>query len=104
MSPAPPLGHNVTGPGQMLGVAGAAVDRLYTLGFLHRYCNGSNSSWAARAALEMRVIAAFPDWNPQHFLDTVLADVDINLLRILPVSPFASVVSRRSDLCCKLPM
>ena len=27
-----------------------------------------NTSWTA-AVLEMKAVAAFPDWNPSHFLD-----------------------------------
>jgi hypothetical protein len=38
---APPLAYNSSGPGQLLGVAGGFVNRIYTLGFLHRLCNGT---------------------------------------------------------------
>ena len=67
---APTLVHNKSGPGQLLGVAGGFVNRMYTLGFLHRLCNGTDARWAARAVVEMRSIANFSDWNPAHFLDT----------------------------------
>lgn len=50
----PVLVHNVSGPGQLLNVASAVVSRMYTLGFLHRYCKGQNASWATRAVAEMR--------------------------------------------------
>lgn len=52
----PVLVHNVSGPGQLLNVASAVVSRMYTLGFLHRYCKGQNASWATRAVAEMRYV------------------------------------------------
>ena len=60
---------NISGPGGLLGVAGGAVNRIYTLAFLYRYSQG-NTTWSNRAVEEMLAVAAFPSWNPPHFLDT----------------------------------
>lgn len=66
---AKPLACNISGPGGLLGVAGGAVNRIYTLAFLYRYSQG-NTTWSARAIEEMLAVATFPTWNPPHFLDT----------------------------------
>ena len=66
----PVLQYNKSGPGQLLDVAGAVVNRMYTLGFLHRLANGTTSRWAERAVQEMLAVSNFSDWNPAHFLDT----------------------------------
>lgn len=44
------------------------LERIITLGFAYRI--GGEEKYAARAWEEMNAAIAFPDWNPQHFLDT----------------------------------
>ena len=44
------------------------VERIYTLATLYRL--EGDERFARRGCEEMRAVAAFPDWNPAHFLDT----------------------------------
>jgi hypothetical protein len=53
---------------QLLRQSRAAVERVYTLALLYRL--DSHEKYAARAIRELEAAAAFPDWNPSHFLDT----------------------------------
>ncbi len=43
------------------------LERIYTLGLLHRL--DGKPSYLERAVKELRAAALFPNWNPQHFLD-----------------------------------
>lgn len=43
-------------------------NRLMTLSFV--YCVEGDERYAQRAFQEIEAIAAWPDWNPKHFLDT----------------------------------
>jgi hypothetical protein len=52
---------------RLLDKSRTVVDRIYTLGLLHRL--DGQPKWADRAAREMLAVAAFKDWNPSHFLD-----------------------------------
>ena len=52
----------------LLPVSRLCVERIYTLALIYRL--EGDERFARRAAEEMRAAAAFPDWNPPHFLDT----------------------------------
>jgi hypothetical protein len=62
-----PVAHRLIGP-RLLDQSRRALDRIYTLALLYRL-NGEKK-YLDRAVLEMKTAAAFPDWNPSHFLDT----------------------------------
>jgi len=63
----PPVEHKLIGP-RLLGQSRAALHRISTLAGLYRL-DGDRKK-AERARQEMLTAAAFPDWNPSHFLDT----------------------------------
>jgi hypothetical protein len=52
---------------RILAVSTEAVRRITLLAVLYRVTG--ESKYLDRATDEMRAIAAFPDWNPSHFLD-----------------------------------
>jgi hypothetical protein len=52
----------------LLPISRMVVDRIYTLATLYRL--EGDERFARRAIEELRAVAAFPDWNPDHFLDT----------------------------------
>lgn len=54
--------------GQILGTSRAALYRLNTLGVA--YWLTGKEKYALRGIREMEAVAAFPHWNPDHFLDT----------------------------------
>jgi hypothetical protein len=62
----PPVERVLIGP-RLLDKSRTVVDRLYTLGLLHRL--DGQSKWLNRAVREMLAVAEFKDWNPSHFLD-----------------------------------
>lgn len=62
----PPVVHVLIGP-RLLDQSRRALDRMETLGLLYQL--DGNQKWADRARQEMLAVAAFPDWNPSHFLD-----------------------------------
>lgn len=53
---------------RLLSVSRRVVDRVYTLAWLFHL--ESDPRYAQRAWVELEAAAAFPDWNPRHFLDT----------------------------------
>jgi hypothetical protein len=59
--------YELIGP-RLLTQSRRAVDRIYTLCLLFRL--SGEPAYRERALLELRAAAAFPDWNPSHFLDT----------------------------------
>jgi Heparinase II/III-like protein/Domain of unknown function (DUF4962) len=63
----PPVEHKLEGP-RLLTQSRRCLDRVYTLGLVYRL--GGDSRFAERARTELLAAAAFPDWNPNHFLDT----------------------------------
>lgn len=63
----PPVEHKLAGP-RLLGQSRRCLDRVYTLAFMYRL--EGDRRYADRAIREMLTAAAFPDWNPNHFLDT----------------------------------
>jgi hypothetical protein len=62
----PPAEHKLVGP-RLLSQSRAALRRISTLTGLYRL-DGDRTK-AERARREMLTAAAFPDWNPSHFLD-----------------------------------
>jgi hypothetical protein len=63
----PPVRHQLKGP-RLLDQSRAALRRISLLAGLYRL--DGDPRYAARARKEMLTAAAFPDWNPSHFLDT----------------------------------
>lgn len=62
----PTAEHKLKGP-RLLDQSKAALRRISTLAGLYRL--DGDPKKAARARQEMLAVAAFPDWNPSHFLD-----------------------------------
>jgi hypothetical protein len=62
-----PVVHRLIGP-RLLDQSRRALDRVYTLALVYRMEGGAR--YLERALKELRTAAAFPDWNPSHFLDT----------------------------------
>ncbi|MFO0909680.1 MAG: hypothetical protein U0794_15260 [Isosphaeraceae bacterium] len=63
----PPVVHRLIGP-RLLDQSRKALDRISTLALLYRL--DGDRRWLDRARTELLTAAAFPDWNPSHFLDT----------------------------------
>jgi len=63
----PPVEHVLIGP-RLLDKSRRCLDRVATLALVYRL--GGEEKHAARALKELEAAAAFPDWNPSHFLDT----------------------------------
>lgn len=64
---AKPVEYIIVGP-RLLSQSRRAVSRVYTLGLAYRL--SGEKRFAERAKKELMAAAAFPDWNPSHFLDT----------------------------------
>ncbi len=64
---AAPVQHVLIGP-RLLAQSRRCLDRIYTLALLYRL--DGKPEYLKRALEELRAAAAFPDWNPSHFLDT----------------------------------
>jgi len=64
---APTVEHKLEGP-RLLTQSRRCLDRVSTLALVYRLTG--EKKYADRAAKEMEAAAAFPDWNPSHFLDT----------------------------------
>lgn len=62
-----PVRHVLTGR-RLLGESRKAVRRVLTLALVYRI--SGDARFLQRAQREMLAAAAFPDWNPSHFLDT----------------------------------
>ena len=62
----PPLGYHKTGR-RLLWVSRSAVGRILVLALGYRVTG--DEPFKVRAEQEMLAAAAFPDWNPDHFLD-----------------------------------
>jgi hypothetical protein len=61
-----PIKHVLIGP-RLLDQSRRAVSRILTCALAYRLTH--DTRFAERAKKEMLVAAAFPDWNPSHFLD-----------------------------------
>jgi hypothetical protein len=64
--PAPPLQHQLIGP-RMLAQSRLAVRHVLTCAAAYRITG--DTRFSRRAIADMLTAAAFPDWNPSHFLD-----------------------------------
>ena len=64
---APTVEHRLEGP-RLLTQSRRCLDRVSKLALAYRL--SGEKKYADRAAREMAAAAAFPDWNPSHFLDT----------------------------------
>ena len=53
---------------RLLSTSRRVLDRSYTLALLYRL--DGDRRFAERLWQELEAAAAFPDWNPKHFLDT----------------------------------
>ncbi|MDD3587242.1 MAG: heparinase II/III family protein, partial [Thermoguttaceae bacterium] len=62
-----PVEYKLTGI-RLLHVSRDALSRLANWSFLYRMTK--ETKYASRAEEEMLAVAAFPDWHPQHYLDT----------------------------------
>jgi len=65
--PAAPVEHKLIGP-RLLSQSRRCLYRVYAWATVYRLTG--DERFARRAVREMEVAAAFPDWNPSHFLDT----------------------------------
>lgn len=64
----PVVAYEIPDGKRLLAVSRRLVDRIYTLGLVWQVSRDPNV--LDRAWAELRAAAAFPDWNPSHFLDT----------------------------------
>jgi hypothetical protein len=62
-----PVEYIIVGP-RLLSQSRRCLDRIYSLGLAYQL--SGEERFAARAKQELMAAAAFPDWNPSHFLDT----------------------------------
>ncbi|MFQ6041418.1 MAG: DUF4962 domain-containing protein, partial [Candidatus Poribacteria bacterium] len=53
---------------RLLGESRRCLNRIYALAAVYRLDGGER--YKQRAVRELQAAAAFPDWNPRHFLDT----------------------------------
>lgn len=67
MLPEPPIEHVLIGP-RLLDKSRRCLDRVATWALVYRL--SGDTRFLDRARQEMLTAAAFPDWNPSHFLDT----------------------------------
>jgi len=63
-----PVKYEIPDGLRLLSVSRKCVDRMYVLGLAWRMTG--EERFAERAFRELEAAAAFPDWNPKHFLDT----------------------------------
>ncbi|MDX9755786.1 MAG: heparinase II/III family protein [bacterium] len=64
----PLVEYKIVGP-RLLTQSRNCMDRVYLFGLLYRI-DPTKTVYLERAKAELRAAAAFPDWNPSHFLDT----------------------------------
>lgn len=64
----PPSRYEIPDGLRLLSTSRRVVDRVYTLALLFQL--EGDPRYATRAWEELAAAAAFPDWNPRHFLDT----------------------------------
>jgi hypothetical protein len=63
-----PCSYKSAGENGMLASSRGVLDRVYTLALVYKVEGGSR--YLHRLWEELEAAAAFPDWHPQHFLDT----------------------------------
>ncbi|MBI4660823.1 MAG: heparinase II/III family protein [Verrucomicrobia bacterium] len=64
----PPSRYEIPDGLRLLSTSRRVLDRSYTLSLLFRL--DSDQRYAERLLKELEAAAAFPDWNPRHFLDS----------------------------------
>ena len=64
----PPSTYEIPDGLRLLSTSRRVLQRSYTLALLARIDH--DSRWRERLWSELEAAAAFPDWNPRHFLDT----------------------------------
>lgn len=64
----PPSRYHIPDGRRLLATSRQVLSRVYTLGLVFRVTE--DSQFKHRLWEELRAAAAFPDWNPSHFLDT----------------------------------
>ncbi|MBK9138658.1 MAG: heparinase II/III family protein [Verrucomicrobia bacterium] len=65
---APPSTYEIPDGVRLLSTSRRVLLRVQTLALLRHLTGDTN--YTRRAGLELEAAAAFPDWNPRHFLDT----------------------------------
>lgn len=60
--------HELPDGRRLLSISRDVLNRMYHWGLLYRL--EGDRKWLDRAYLEMAAVSAFPDWNPNHYLDT----------------------------------
>jgi hypothetical protein len=69
--PKPVTVYSLNSLNQLLSVSREALDRAQILGMAYKLSNAPDKiKYAERLADELIAVSRFPDWNPQHFLDT----------------------------------
>lgn len=63
----PALEHRLVGP-RLLSVSRDCLSRVYALALAYRWTG--DERYARATESNLLAVAAFPDWNPTHFLDT----------------------------------
>ncbi|HOX40401.1 MAG TPA: heparinase II/III family protein [Candidatus Brocadiia bacterium] len=64
----PPSKYEIPDGKRLLSTSRRVLDRTYTLSMAYRTMR--DKRYVERAWAELSAAAAFPDWNPSHFLDT----------------------------------
>ena len=60
--------HELPDGRRLLSISRDVVNRIYHWGFFYRM--EGDKKWLDRAYQELEAVVAFPDWNPNHYLDT----------------------------------
>ena len=60
--------HELPDGRRLLSISRDVVNRMYHWGFFYRL--EGDRKWLDRAWREMEAVVSFPDWNPNHYLDT----------------------------------
>ncbi|TWU39707.1 heparinase II/III domain-containing protein [Novipirellula artificiosorum] len=60
--------HELPDGRRLLSISRDVVNRIYHWGFFYRI--EGDKKWLDRACQELEAVVAFPDWNPNHYLDT----------------------------------
>jgi len=64
------IAHTLSSTGDILTVSRRVLSMVQTLGLAHNLSGALSSKYSEKAAEVLKKAAAFPDWNPPHFLDT----------------------------------
>ncbi len=64
----PPRKHELPDGRRLLSISRSVLDRIYHWGLIYRL--EGDRKWLDRSWQELQAVCAFPDWNPDHWLDT----------------------------------